>query len=333
MSQRNFYEHEFLEPNEVEIGLQAIESRLSLHIDNILILIEKKICSDIDSITNLIYETVEWYLIMYYRSFALIEEFQFTYDQNKTLKQNSVLEMLEKILNTKYINRLANTIRTNYKLNILECNDEFLISDQIVSTCSINVKNRFFGSSNRQIGMNNILILFPLSSSYYICFSNQTVNRIKFDSFRTKLTDENLDAINRVICNNSYNKCVAKSKSALEKAIKTYDWKSPSGYMAGGFENGGVFGVTNKKEVFYFIDDDEKWEFFTSHKWIDYKHLNRNELCKCGSGIKFKKCCLEKFNESKRMLDDIDNGDDGSKYKSSPYCEMEQPISHFDSRK
>jgi hypothetical protein len=28
-----------------------------------------------------------------------------------------------------------------------------------------------------------------------------------------------------------------------------------------------------------------------------YKHLNRNDNCACGSGLKYKKCCITKFNK------------------------------------
>ena len=31
-------------------------------------------------------------------------------------------------------------------------------------------------------------------------------------------------------------------------------------------------------------------------KLFGYKHIGRNDLCPCGSGKKFKKCCLVKLN-------------------------------------
>lgn len=59
----------------------------------------------------------------------------------------------------------------------------------------------------------------------------------------------------------------------------------------------------------YWKSPYEEWELLISEKLIEeYRDLNRNDLCICNSGKKYKKCCLktgeDKYNHYKLMFDE-----------------------------
>lgn len=89
-------------------------------------------------------------------------------------------------------------------------------------------------------------------------------------------------------------------------------------------------GATLKKEVFYYEEDQKTWDLFTSHQFNNYKDLGRNVLCKCGSGLKFKKCCYENYIGANRMMDDIAN--ERADYGLVSKAHLEKGIGEFYSK-
>lgn len=333
MSKRFMYEHEMFEVNTFEHFFQDYEGTLKTKVTELINFLESYNSSTESLLTlkSMVYDTMKLFLIMYYRSYALFEEYSFSEQTINKSKNDNILEMIEKISSGKYLYNLVNTICNNYSFSILESENEFLISDQFISTCSLNVKNRFFGLSNRQIGMKDIMILIPLSSRFYICYYHSSNQSINFKEDINKINSDQLNAINRVIINNSYNKCAGYKESVMIEALKCFEWQSPSGIIAGGFKNRPPMGATMKKELFYFQKDKEIWDFhldLTSY-WNEYKKLGRNDICLCGSGKKYKKCCQFKYLESKRMIDDLGRNDDSLKYLIHPLAIMEKGISEF----
>lgn len=115
---------------------------------------------------DLLKDSFEKYLrevmIFYYRSGALLHEFEFQRER----KHDRIGLLLENIMNSSYIRRLASTIIENYNFAVIKSdNNDFLLSDQYLSTVALGIKNRFFPISNRHIGLKNVLLLIPISCS------------------------------------------------------------------------------------------------------------------------------------------------------------------------
>lgn len=315
MSKRYMYEHEAFETNAIEHFFVEYESELKINTTNIISYLEcyNKSSESYKELKKMISNSMILFLMMYYRSNALFEEYNFADKLINKKSKDSIFEMVKMLSSGTYLNDLANTICNNYCLCILASDNNFLISDQFISTCSLNIKNRFFGMSNRQIGMKDILILIPLSSKYYICCYHCSDKLISFKEGMNVLSEYELTDINKVIINNSYDKCCCLKGTPLENALKLFKWQSPAQITAG-FNNRPTMGATIKKEIFYLEKDKKNWDFFLNPTWMKYKNLGRNDICLCGSNKKFKKCCLNKYTVAERMMNDIINNDNGSKY-------------------
>ena len=151
-----------------------------------------------------------------------------------------------------YINKLSKAIIDFYDFAIIESSDDFLLSDQFISTAAIKIKSRFLNISNRNIGLNETIILIPISSSFYLVFWNTKdilfldKNKINF------LNTYNLKLINNTIINNSYVKCVSKKENLLKESLEKYRGSSPVQFFAGGNPSGFHMGSTTKKKVIIF---------------------------------------------------------------------------------
>lgn len=155
------------------------------------------------------------------------------------------------------------------------------------------------------MGLQDVLILIPLSARYYVAFfDGHTPSYIKANQVNT-LTQEQIFEINEVIINNCYKKCVGNCKFALERALSTFEYQSPCATYSGG--SGVQFGATLKKEIFYHASDRDAWELFIGNSWTQFKGLSRNDICLCGSTKKFKKCCIAKVKVCFRMYADIEH--------------------------
>jgi len=114
----------------------------------------------------------------------------------------------------------------------------------------------------------------------------------------------------------------------LDKALPKFKFESPSAIYAG-FESGATMGATLKKEVFFYEKDKKIWEFFTSIIWTKYSGLRRNDRCLCGSGKKFKNCCIDYYQGAKRIMDSIISNENTLNYMVSEYATVEMSIDEF----
>ena len=233
---------------------------------------------ELSAVRNTISQSLSLFLIGYYKSGALLEEFSSDNDQEKKKL------MLRKILDIDYINFLANAINSFYRFAVIRSDDDFLISDQYVSTVALKIKSNFVEMSNRNMGLKETAILIPLSSEYYVIYWHTDFNFIfqeqKINIVRGKI----IENINRVIVNNAYKKCVGKKIDACKSMQKKYNYNSTSVIFAKDFY------FIKKKEVFWNEQEMTFWKSFKNHEPPDKFIEKRNNPCSCRSGKKFKKC-------------------------------------------
>ena len=329
MSARYIYEHSQLDTNEVENRFCQIEGLFKKEIDDILNLFIEHCSEDIpDNICEKVEASMKRFLVFYYRSGALLTEFSFELET----VEDSVLYMLEKILDAKYLILLAKTITHFYNLAIIQsCNNRFILSDQYISTAALSIKNRFFNASNRQMGLKDVIVFIPLSSEYYIVYYHGNTPDFILKNRINELNDSQVDQVNEVIINNSYKKCIGYSQNALNQVITKFKYHSPSQTFAGGTKF--AAGATLKKEIFFYPRDRVAWDMFSGFQFSVYKGLKRNNPCPCGSGKKYKKCCIEPAQICLRMMKEIEMKLSPENYMVHEKAVIEQPISEFYVRK
>lgn len=331
MSDKLTYEHPFLPGNALENAFKKIEDEYIPKIKSIVDLLEN---DNVVKAQKVIESILKEILLFYYRSGATLYEFS---DNDEFDKPIVIENMLKRISDYRYLTRLANTIMTDYSFVILKSeNNEFLLSDQYISTASLNCKGMIANFSNRTIGFSDCLILIPLSSKYYVAYYNgnfplsKPINPNKIYD----LTETDLLNLNKVIIRNSYKKCIAMHQDDLG-AVKEYK-TSICGTIGTimGYSNGAYRSYTVKKEVFYRDIDQDIYEHFITYygsmvhfKEINHREIGRNDLCLCGSNKKFKKCCIEKYKQSKHIYDTIKTGNTAWMHTKSNFVEM--PIHAF----
>ncbi len=77
------------------------------------------------------------------------------------------------------------------------------------------------------------------------------------------------------------------------------------------YSDGSIQDRIVKREVFFYEDDKDmnahSFEYMSTYKSTIEGKIGRNDMCVCGSGKKYKKCCLKKYEEASRILRDIYN--------------------------
>lgn len=328
MSERYTYEHPELEKNKVEKYFHKIESYIGSVVQGIIDIIEgyETGTNDFLEIKRVVIKYMREFIIFYYRSGALLTEFE----AHRRNKEDRVFMMLENIMNSLYVKELSQTIIKYYNFAVIKSEGhEFLLSDQYVSTVALTIKNRFMNSSNRNMGLKDIAILIPLSGKYYAVFYDGKIPDYILSNKVNGLTQPQIDEINEVIINNSYKKCISKNREAIDRIIHKFEYGYPAAIYAGG--NGINMGATIKKEVFFYHSDKLVWEMFTDNEWVKFRELSRNDKCTCGSGKKFKKCCIDSIEICIRMYDDIVH--ERYNYKVHEDAIGERPLSQFNNSK
>lgn len=293
------YEHKKLPVNTIEKYLSKIEGEVAAQVKDLIQVIEeiKKDKTDISAAKVIVEKTLHNFLLFYYRSGALLTEF------SSFKKEDRIPLMSDKILNHEYLDKLAGVVKDFYNFAIIESSDDFLISDQFVSTSALRIKTQFFELSNRHIGLNETLILIPISARYYIAY--WSTNRdffLKVDTINT-LNEEEIKQINNMIINNSYVKCVGMKRERIEEVLLAFKESSPTQIFAGGNPSGFSMGSIKKKEIFFYEDERMAWELLEFMTIMFYKDLGRNDACKCGSGKKFKRCHLDAYNRIQEIME------------------------------
>ena len=331
MCQNYVYEHPFLELNTLENSFAKMESLIIPHIETLLSEIENSeyLTSEIK---KHIVDCLPLFLFFYYRSGALLIEYS-AHMENPEFER--VSKMLSKILDTKYINRLAKTILNCYKCCVVKNDDfGFLLSDQYISTAALSFKAPFSNASNRNIGMIDTPILIPLSAQYYIVFYHGNAPAYFIENKIVTLNEDETDKINSVIAQNSYVKCVARDKKFLSNYNSESYCSSPSRGMIT-MESGLTKCFNNKKEVYFYKSEEDFSKMFITH-FVHYKEakhsgIGRNDPCPCKSGKKYKKCC---FTNHKRANDIyLKFSNDSTVYAIPGALEVEMSIEDFSGSK
>lgn len=334
MVEKYTYEHPQLKQNFLEKEFQKVENIIAPAINELIETIESYESADcrFNEIKKCIESIIDIVIIFYYRSGALLHEYSFERDN----KDDRIDLLLDNILRSSYIHRLGKTLIGHYSFAIIKSeNKDFLMSDQYVSTCALRIKSQFANLSNRHMGLRDVMILIPVSSTYYVVFFHgkrpDYINKNRINL----LSAEQVGEINNVIINNSYLKCISYNEKALLDALKSFEFSSPSGtYM--GFNSGAVSGATLKKEIFFYNSDQELWEFFRRYDWKKYDELKRNDICVCGSNKKFKNCCKDLYQGAERIMNDIEisqKKNDITSFVADPKVTVERPIGEFYSAK
>ena len=258
-----------------------------------------------------IFKGIRIFLIDYYKSVTSL--IHMSKDISKK-DQNSIIRMVNTIFNMPYIDRISELLLTGYDFAIIKSNNgNFILSDQFISTCSTKFMGKFINMSNREIGLKNTIVLIPISKDYYGVFINGKLP----DNFEIKmtcineLTEKQTEIINNIIYNNSYEKCISLNEKEISRVYKE---KTPFGDSMAlvSFESGKKASFKIKKEVYFTKDEYEMYEYFESYKWAEtkFKNCGVNSLCPCGSKRKYKKCCRNKVEECKRILNKMHNQQD-----------------------
>ncbi len=292
------YEHEKLPVNTIEKYLANIEGEVATQAKDLIQVIEeiKEGKTDMPSAKVIVEKTLRNFLLFYYRSGALLTEY------SSFKKEDRIPLMSDKILNNEYLDGLAGVVKDFYSFAIIESSNDFLISDQFVSTSALRIKTQFFELSNRHIGLNETLILIPISARFYIAYWNTKNDFFLKADIINILNEDETKQINNTIINNSYVKCVGMKRERIEEALLAFKASSPTQVFAGGNPSGFSMGSIKKKEVFFYEDERKAWELLEFMTIMFYKGLGRNDSCKCGSGKKFKRCHLDAYNRIQEIM-------------------------------
>lgn len=331
MSGKKIYEHSALPENTLEKFFKSIEVDYIPAIKSIVALLDSNCIEDAKKAIKIL---LKFFLLFYYRSGAVLYELGY---HNNMMQEQIVIKMLERISNFSYLNRLSKAIISDYKMVIVKNNKNgFWLSDQYISTASLDCKGKIANLSNRTIGFINTLVMLPISSKYYALFYNGrlSLNRLLHEKGIIEIDDEDLLLLNRVILRNSYRKCIAMHEGDLRDASKYKSTCDDPTNVLIRHSNESFSEFEIKKEVFFYDIDLEIFNMYPQYvsnlQQFKEKHnrdISRNDLCLCGSGKKFKKCCIDKYKESQRIFQRIMLKD--SSWMCTPSNCVEYPIHSF----
>lgn len=278
MCERNVYEHIRLNTNTVENLLATTsDSRLAIAIKNVLNHLNN---GNLQEVKTEIYKNLPDFVICYFRSGAVLTELRTSL--NKNIEDKKIEKFLSIVGDRKYLLDLSLTIMLGYKFTIIESsNDNFILSDQYISTCSLKPKCRFTNVSNRNMGLKDTVILIPINSKYYIFLYNGSNDLNLSQNKINKLSKENTDIINTAIYNNSYYKVAYKNENDLENIKKDSDSIISPITCIAMFSNNNSIGTVTKKEVFLIPKYKESYKLFESCMFVNNLNTKRNELCPC----------------------------------------------------
>lgn len=322
MCERNIYEHIELNTNTVENVLaNTSDSRLPDAIKEVLINLEN---NNVIGAKETIYKNLPDFVICYFRSGAVLTELRTSLKKN--IEDKKIEKFLSIVGDRKYILSLSLTIMLGYKFTIIESsNNNFILSDQYISTCSLKPKSRFTNVSNRNIGLKDTVILIPITTKYYIFLYNGSNDLNLKDNMINKLSEEETNIINTAIYNNSYYKVAFKNENDIENIDKNIDSIISPTTCITMFKNNKSIATVTKKEVFLLQKYKDAYKLFESCQFIDGLKTKRNDLCPCGSGKKLKHCCIEKYSIVKDMYNNI-KLDNHNNYNISNILTVERGI-------
>lgn len=328
---KKIYEHSGLPENTLELFFKKIEDKYIPTIKSVIELLDN---DRIEDAKEVIKSIVKLYLFFYYRSGAVLYELGY---QNHLIQEKIVSKMLDRISNYSYLDKLSKAIINDYKMVIVKTNKKgFLLSDQYISTASLDCKGKIANYSNRTIGFVNCLIMLPISSKYYVLFYNGrlTLNAFLSEKDLVEISNEDLFLLNKAILRNSYKKCIAMHEQDFNDITSfKSDCDGTTGVLVR-YNNGLFSEYALKKEVFLY---DADLDIFNKHlqyvselqqfKKNHLRDISRNDLCLCGSGKKYKKCCIDKYQKSLLIYQRLKLND--SSWMCTPSECVEFPIHSF----
>lgn len=214
--------------------------------------------------------------------------------------------MINTIFNMPYIDRISEILLTGYDFAIIKSyNEDFVLCDQFIATCSLKFMGRFLNLSNREIGLKNTVVLIPISKNYYAMFINGQLP-YSFDIVLdciNELSESQTQIINSIVFNNSYEKCISLNEKEINQLEKKNSTFGDSMAIAK-FNSGNSAAFKIKQEVFFTDDEYEMYQYFETYEWSDkkFKNCGVNSLCPCGNTKKYKKCCKNKVERCNRIL-------------------------------
>lgn len=302
MSSQYFYEHPKLRKNEIENLFGEFETIYSKNhgilLNHIVDYESKRI--KFSTLKSEIAEHLSSMVMMHLRSGAMMYELKYMEKGKRYI--DGVYRMMIRINNTSYIKAFSHALLTYYNMGIIKSsNKNFIISDQFMSTAALSYKGRFIDSTNRSIGQKDVLILFPISKEYYLCFFHGHAPSYIRNNMITLLNDEMVNEVNNSIMNNSYIQTAGPSMLSLVNSEKCYRQEYPKEIYFGGGSVAGGAGL--RKEVFFYDSDSDICKFIHNPiQYREYADANKNENCPCGSGNKFGKCCRYKLMAFERFM-------------------------------
>lgn len=293
----NSYEAVYLPDN-------MLEDFFASSIDGITADYSKTIIKEIENnadfalIKDTIYKGLYYYLVAYYKSLCAL--IRFGSDLSKLKNDEAIIKMLQRIFDKNYISDLITSMINGYNLCIIKSpNNNFYLGDQFISTASLDFKGHYINSSNREIGMSNIIILIPLTITYYIVLFNGDVSEFSFNPDTIiEIEEETESKINQLILLNSENKIVSKN---IMEINTEKDYKSDTASMIGS-DNGNHKMYKVKKEIFANQKAQDLYDHWHKLEWGIRKGTPVNEKCPCGSNKKYKKCCKNMDDECQSIL-------------------------------
>jgi len=335
MSRDYYYEIQDLKENKIEEMLSGFEVYFSAKLGKLIYLLEEYETGKLKlkEVKLSIYDILQDMVRMHLRSGALV--YELGYWEGTDRKRKSIHRMLDRFLNSIYIYQFCSTLIDHYEICIMKsCDKNFIVSDQYLCTASLSFKAQFGNSTNRTIGLKDVIVLIPISKKYYLCFYNgKKPHYIKSNQF-VSLKQNEVEEINRVIINNSYMETAGSARKVLADAVSEYQIISPRSVQFGGGKF--VGGSEMRKEVFFYREDYEIFKYVSDpSNWSNDRLVTKNEVCPCGSGIIYKDCCRYKARAFAKFYEILEQQDKDPKYNPwiIPNCTFhEKNISDYYTR-
>lgn len=306
MCHNNSYEYILFKDNALEnYFANTVDSMTATALKKILKLIEKEEF-DIKEVYKEVCKNLEYFIINYYKSISSLVRMSVKAD--KIDQYSSITQMLTRIFDKKYILKLISIIMMGYKFAVIKSKTgDFIMCDQYIATCSTSYKGQFVNISSRDIGIKDTIILIPFNSHYYGIFYNGETKKLNLDNKIINVLDDDKEKmINQVIYDNATFKVLGRNKGELEKIEKANN-------ISGDITAAAIFSDHTtttykvKKEVFLDKEEYEFYQYWKMYEWAKMKNIRRNDKCKCGSGLKYKKCCKEKVEKSIQIMNTMHN--------------------------
>lgn len=119
------------------------------------------------------------------------------------------------------------------------------------------------------------------------------------------------DTYKQVVGHTPVEKIFEKDGIISTDVFSTYRDGRQIGESAMKYSDGSIQDRIIKREVFFYEEDKDmnahSFDYMSTYKTSIEGKIGRNDKCVCGSGKKYKKCCISKYEKAARILQDIYN--------------------------